>query len=73
MSRNDGRPKSVVSLSLDPLPFRDLKDTRYRVEAMKFAYEFRPRPGFVQEREAYEEAFPSADWERFDYERREEP
>lgn len=69
MSRNDGKPKSVVTESLDPLPFADYKGVRYSVDAMKFAAEFAPRPGFVSQREAYEQEFPNADWELFDAER----
>lgn len=56
-------------MGLDPRPFRDLRDTRYSVDAMKFAYEFAPRPEFEQDRQAYQDAFPNEDWERFDFER----
>lgn len=56
MSRNDGRPRSVSSLTLDPLPYVDKEDGpgRWIRQAHPDAWaEFEPRPGFIQDEEAY--------------------
>lgn len=61
MSRNDGRPRSAVSLSLDPLPYvhECWDDGTCMLNGKRRAErgindEFDPRPGFVQEEEAYQ-------------------
>jgi len=57
MSRNDGRPKSVVTLSLDPLPFvKDINGTPTRANnnCGGWPVEIDPRPGFIQDKKAYE-------------------
>lgn len=56
MSRNDGRPKSVGALKLDPLPYvKDLDGTLTRASnnCGGFPVEFLPRPGFIQDEEMY--------------------
>lgn len=56
MSRNDGRPKSVVELKLDPLPFVDKEDGPgkwIRQTRSDPWTEFEPREGFIQDRDAY--------------------
>ncbi len=55
MSRNDGRPRSVVALSLDPLPWvHKLSQKRHKGDQDCWVYcEFLPRPGFIQDKEAY--------------------
>ncbi|QIG57971.1 hypothetical protein SEA_PAULODIABOLI_287 [Microbacterium phage PauloDiaboli] len=65
MSRNDGRPRSAVSLSRDPLPIRhnsgeyrfpdrDTAATATGEPEPGGAWDFKPRPGFIQDEEAYE-------------------
>ena len=58
--RKDGRPRSVVSVGLDPLPYvhacwDDGTCTRIgeRVAVRKINDEFRPRDGYSQNEEDY--------------------
>lgn len=60
MSRNDGRPRSVVTLKLDPLPYvHDCWDdgtctnVGKRMPSPGINNEFNPRPGFIQDEDAY--------------------
>lgn len=60
MSRNDGRPRSVGTLSLDPLPFvhRCIDDGTCpfygkRMSIRGVNNELEPRSGFIQDDEAY--------------------
>jgi hypothetical protein len=50
MSRKDGRPRSVVMIGLDPLPWRE---GRNRSATARASYEFDPRDGYEQDPEAY--------------------
>lgn len=59
MSRNDGRPKSVRTLKLDPLPYVGYADAPaggipVRSATRRPGTELDPRPGFIQDLGAYE-------------------
>lgn len=59
MSRNDGRPKSVGVLKLDPLPWATFEGgtgyvtKRHASEPVDVYCEFKPRPGFIQDEKSY--------------------
>ena len=58
MSRNDGRPKSVGALKLDPLPYVGYADIPaggipVRAKTPGDGLEFEPRDGFIQDEEMY--------------------
>lgn len=58
MARNDGRPRAAVGLSLDPLPYVGYADAPaggipVRSKTPGEGLELDPRPGFVQDLEAY--------------------
>lgn len=60
MARNDGRPRASVSLALDPLPWATFEGgtgyaTGRHAKKPEGVYaEILPRPGFIQDEEAYE-------------------
>lgn len=64
MSRNDGRPRSAVTLTLDPLPYvtyadhhrTDVRSAEWDIQSeggVEYVRVFDPRPGFIQDEEAY--------------------
>ena len=64
MSRNDGMPKSVGTLKLDPLPYvtyandrrTDVRSATWDIQSegeVEYVRVLDPRPGFVQDEEAY--------------------
>lgn len=65
MARNDGRPRAAVSLTLDPLPYvtyanerrTDVRSAEWDIQSegeVEYVRVFDPRPGFIQDAEAYE-------------------
>lgn len=55
MSRNDGKPKSVVSVGVDPIPWVNKNSKlRHKEDPDCWVYcDFLPRPGFEQDKDKY--------------------